>query len=58
METILGIIRHVLTFGGGYLVAKGYLDEASATEVVGALTTIAGVIWSGLSKSDKFPAIK
>jgi hypothetical protein len=58
METILGIIRHVLTFGGGYLVAKGYLDEASATEIVGALTTLIGVVWSGVAKSDKFPAIK
>jgi hypothetical protein len=58
METILGIIRHLLTFGGGWLVAKGYIDEASATEIVGAVTTLVGVVWSGLSKSDKFPAIK
>jgi len=25
-EKILGIVRHILTFGGGYAVAKGYLD--------------------------------
>jgi energy-converting hydrogenase Eha subunit C len=58
METVLGLIRHLLTFGGGFLVAKGYLDEASAGELVGAVTTIVGIVWSGLSKSDKFPAIK
>lgn len=58
METVLGLIRHALTFGGGFLVAKGYLDEASVGELVGAVTTVIGIVWSGLSKSDKFPAIK
>lgn len=58
METVLGLIRHLLTFGGGFLVAKGYLDEASVSELVGALTTVIGVVWSGIAKSDKFPAIK
>lgn len=58
METTLGLIRHLLTFGGGFLVAKGYLDEASVSELVGALTTVIGVVWSGIAKSDKFPAIK
>lgn len=58
METILGLVRHALTFGGGYLVAKGYLDDASVNELVGAITAIVGIVWSGISKSDKFPSIK
>ena len=45
-ERILGLIRHVLTFGGGIVVSQGYLDEATATQVIGALVTIAGAVWS------------
>lgn len=58
MEKILGIIRHLLTFGGGFLVAKGYIDEASVGELVGAIVTVIGTVWSIVAKSDKFPAIK
>ena len=45
-EQILGIIRHVLTFGGGLIVAKGYADEGTVTTVVGGVITIVGAIWS------------
>lgn len=58
METILGIIRHALTFGAGYMVSKGYLDAASTETVVGAIMTLVGITWSALAKSDKFPKIK
>ena len=27
-DQFLGIVRHVLTFGGGYLIAKGVVDES------------------------------
>lgn len=58
MGTLNGLIRHLLTFGGGFLVAKGYFDEATLNELVGALTTVIGIAWSAVAKSDKFPAIK
>lgn len=45
----LGLIRHLLTFAGGYLVAKGLLDEATMNEIAGAAMTIIGGIWSTLS---------
>jgi hypothetical protein len=45
-DQILGIVRHVLTFGGGYLVAKGIVDEATMLNVVGAAVTIIGAVWS------------
>lgn len=45
-EKLLGIIRHVLTFGGGYIVAKGWFDEATMNAVVGAAVTIIGAVWS------------
>jgi len=49
-ESVLGVLRHILTFGGGLAVSKGYLDEASSVELVGAAITIIGVAWSIIQK--------
>ncbi len=46
---ILGIVRHLLTFGGGYAVAQGALTEAAIPEVVGAIVTVIGAVWSALA---------
>ena len=51
--SILGLIRHVLTFGGGYAVAIGLADEALTTELIGAAVTIIGGIWSIANKVKK-----
>lgn len=48
-EKIQGFIRHVLTFGGGFVVAKGWTDEATMTQIVGALSTVIGALWSWFS---------
>jgi len=45
-EQILGILRHGLTFVGGVLIAKGLLSEGSMQELIGALMTAVGSIWS------------
>jgi len=52
-EQTLGILRHALTFVGGLLVLRGWLDEGLVTEVVGGLTTLIGTIWSVFSKRPK-----
>lgn len=49
-EQVLGIVRHVLTFGGGWLVTKGAIDEGLLVEIVGAVTTLAGAVWSVWAK--------
>lgn len=49
-EQVLGVIRHVLTFVGGVFVSKGVLDDASSMEIVGALSTLIGTIWSVVVK--------
>lgn len=49
-DTVLGIIRHVLTAVGGALVAKGTIDEATLTAAVGAIVTLIGVAWSIIEK--------
>lgn len=46
IDMVWGLARHALTFGGGYVVAKGWLDEATMNEVVGAVMTIVGAGWS------------
>lgn len=45
-QRMLGLVRHLLTFGGGYLVAKGWLDEGQMAEVIGGVITIVGAVWS------------
>lgn len=50
-EQVLGIIRHTLTFVGGICVAKGLVDESTATEVIGGVLTLTGAIWSIVAKA-------
>lgn len=45
-EAVAGIIRHALTFVGGLLVTKGYLDPSMVEQAVGAIVTIVGLGWS------------
>lgn len=49
-EQVTGIIRHGLTFVGGYLLAKGLVDDATVSEVSGLLLTAVGTIWSIVTK--------
>jgi len=49
-DKILGILRHVLTFGGGILVTKGIFDEAIASEIIGSVLTLVGAVWSVVDK--------
>jgi hypothetical protein len=52
MESILGVVRHILTFGGGFLVAKGWLDADTLTQAVAALASLVGVVWSVIAKKN------
>lgn len=49
-ETVMGVIRHVLTFGGGFVAAKFGVDESLVAEVIGGAMTIIGVLWSIAAK--------
>jgi hypothetical protein len=49
-DQVLGIIRHILTFAGGIVVAKGVVEQEIIQEVSGSLVTLIGAIWSILSK--------
>jgi len=50
-EQLLGIVRHTITFVGGILVTKGYIDDSILTEIVGGATALAGAIWSIIAKN-------
>jgi hypothetical protein len=51
-ESILGVVRHLLTFSGGLLVTKGIgLDEQMMLEAVGSIITLIGIVWSVRQKS-------
>lgn len=50
LHTFLGLLRHVLTFGGGYLVATGKMSEPDVQEWVGIILSIAGALWSAWDK--------
>jgi hypothetical protein len=47
---VLGIVRHILTFGSGFVIAKGWLDESLAAELVTAFIGLAGAVWSVVDK--------
>ena len=49
-EQLKGLIRHVLTFAGGIVVAKGLASDSNVSEAIGAAMTIIGAVWSVLSK--------
>ena len=49
-EQIWGIVRTILAAAGGWVVAKGYIDNATMTSIIGALGTIFIAGWSVWSK--------
>ena len=50
-EQFLGIVRHTLTFIGGFLITQGVLDESIVMELTGGVVTLAGAIWSIVSRN-------
>lgn len=44
-EMIMSLVRHLLTFGGGFVVAKGWVDAASWETIAAALVSLFGVGW-------------
>lgn len=50
-EQISSILRHILTFGGGFIVAKGWVSAETMTAIIGAIITIGGAIWAVVNKT-------
>lgn len=49
-EQVKGLIRHVLTFVGGIVIAKGWIDASTSAELIGIIMSVVGTIWSVASK--------
>ena len=49
-SAIIALLRHLLTFIGGTLVAKGVIDTATLTEIIGAIITLLSVCWMAVEK--------
>ena len=54
-DTILSIIRHALTFGGGIIAANNGISENTAGVVTGAAVALIGAIWGAV---DEYRAAK
>ncbi len=50
MDSVLGLVRHVLTFGAGYLVANNFIDDAAAQQAIAGLMALVAVVWSTIEK--------
>jgi hypothetical protein len=50
-EQISSILRHILTFGGGFVVARGWISETLMLELVGVFLTVGGGIWAMFNKT-------
>ena len=44
------LARHALTTAGGTLVSKGLMTTDDLSTAVGAVLTLAGIVWSIISK--------
>jgi hypothetical protein len=45
-DDIQGVLRAVIAFGGGYMVAHGYFDNQTVNDVGGAIITLGAAAWS------------
>lgn len=50
-EQISSILRHILTFGGGFIVAKGWISADALPGIVGGIITVGGVVWGMFNKT-------
>jgi hypothetical protein len=49
-EIVFSLMRHGLTAFGGTLVSKGLTTSDDVSTAAGAIVTLAGVVWSIVSK--------
>lgn len=46
LQVILGVLRHLLTAGGGALATNGLIGSSDVELGVGAVLTLVGLVWS------------
>lgn len=51
-EKLQGLVRHLLTFAGGFAVSKGWLTADQLVGIVGGIMMIVGSFWSVKAKGE------
>lgn len=46
MQTVMGLVRAVFAFGGGWAASKGYISSDDVTTLTGAGLAVASAVWS------------
>ncbi|RRJ96862.1 hypothetical protein Ga0100231_024150 [Opitutaceae bacterium TAV4] len=49
-DTILSILRHLLTIGGGVLVTRGVLGESTVEGLAGTAIAFIGGVWGAVDE--------
>lgn len=52
-DTMQTLLRSILKIGGGYLVAKGYVDQSNAEIIIAGLAALVAVVWGILHRSSQ-----
>jgi len=50
LTLIQAMVRHLMTFGGGFLAADGLAADADIQTGVSAAVTLIGIVWSIVEK--------
>ena len=58
MNELGGVIRALLAFAGGYVVAKGYFTDADWNALSGAIITAIPIVWSVWQKRQQKAAVQ
>ena len=54
-DTLQTMIRSVLKIGGGYFVAKGMADDATAEVIISGVAALIGVVWGYFHRTPPTP---
>lgn len=47
-QALLSVLRSLLIVAGSWFTARGYLSESNTSELIGAITVLAPVVWGAL----------
>jgi len=50
ITAVMGLIRHALTTGGGYLAGAGIVAKDDVSTLVAGAMVVVGIVWSFLQK--------
>jgi hypothetical protein len=52
-DNVLALLRHLLTFGGGFVAQAGYASGDEVTAASSAVLTLIGLVWSIIDKRNR-----